>query len=71
MPSSARTAVVQTDAGTGYLKALGNPEGPNTLACELVGSSLLEWFGLSTLESSGSRQKHYDELSAGTISKIG
>src|SRR4051794_38425377 len=50
IPSSARTAVVETDAGTGYLKALGNPEGPNTLACELVGTRLAQWLGLPTLD---------------------
>jgi hypothetical protein len=50
IPSSARTAIVETDAGTGYLKALGNPEGPNTLACELVGTRLAQWLGLPTLD---------------------
>ena len=42
-----------------------------TMSAIRGGSSLLEWFGLSTLESSGISQKRYDELSAGTISKIG
>jgi hypothetical protein len=45
-------AIVDTDLGEGYLKALGNPEGPHALACELVGSMLAEWLGLSTLDFS-------------------
>jgi hypothetical protein len=49
-PSSARTALVETDAGLGYLKAMGAPEGPHTLAAELVGTQLAQWFGLSTLQ---------------------
>ena len=44
------TVRVDTDAGEGYLKALGNPEGPHALACELVGSRLADWFGLQTLD---------------------
>jgi hypothetical protein len=32
------TARVDTDLGEGYIKALGNPEGPHILACELIGS---------------------------------
>jgi len=38
--------------GDGYLKALGNPEGPHALACELVGSMLAQWLGLSTFDFS-------------------
>lgn len=49
-PSSARTALVETDAGLGYLKAMGAPEGPHTLAAELVGTQLAAWFGLSILD---------------------
>jgi hypothetical protein len=49
-PTSARTALVETDAGPGYLKAMGNPEGLHTLACELVGTRMASWIGLSTLE---------------------
>ncbi|MFZ0303375.1 MAG: HipA family kinase [Terracidiphilus sp.] len=41
-----------TDLGDGYLKALGNPEGPHALACELVGSRLADWLGLSTFDFS-------------------
>lgn len=41
---------VDTDAGEGYMKVLGNPEGPHALACELVGTQLAQWLGLPTLE---------------------
>jgi hypothetical protein len=48
-PSAAATARVDTDLGEGFIKALGNPEGPHILACELVGSLLADWLGLPTL----------------------
>lgn len=41
---------VDTDAGEGFLKALGNPEGPHALACEFVGNMLAEWMGLTTFD---------------------
>jgi hypothetical protein len=44
-------ACVETDAGEGFLKAMGNPESPHVLACELVGTLLAEWLGLPTLEA--------------------
>ncbi len=48
-PTSTNVAQVDTDAGEGFLKAMGNPEGPHALACELVGTMLAEWLGLRTL----------------------
>lgn len=36
--------------GPGYLKALGNPEGPHALACEFVGNMLADWLNLTTLD---------------------
>jgi hypothetical protein len=48
--SSACTAQVETDAGPGYLKALGGPEGPHTLACDWIATHLAKWFGLSTFD---------------------
>ena len=48
--SSTQVVVVDTDAGRGYLKPLNNPESPHCLVCELVGTSLAEWFGLRTLD---------------------
>jgi hypothetical protein len=50
IPSSAHTAVVETDAGTAYLKAMGGQEGPHTLASELVATRLARWFDLPTLD---------------------
>lgn len=44
------TVKVLTDAGAGYLKAIGNREGTHQLACELVGSALADWFGLTVPE---------------------
>ena len=41
---------VQTDQGSAILKAMGNPEGPHVLVCDLVGTRLAEWFGLPTFE---------------------
>ena len=50
IPTSTQVVRVDTDAGEGFLKAMGNPEGPHVLACELVGTLLAEWLGLPTLE---------------------
>jgi hypothetical protein len=48
VPSSTSVVRVETDAGEGFLKAMGNPEGEHVLACELVGTFLAEWLGLPT-----------------------
>lgn len=48
--SSTATVRVVTDAGPAYLKALGNPQGPHALACDLVGTALARWFGLPTFD---------------------
>jgi hypothetical protein len=45
--TSTGTTKVKTDATFGYLKALGNRQGPHTLASEFVASSLAVWFGLT------------------------
>jgi len=50
LPTSTNVVRVDTHAGEGFLKAIGNPEGPHALACELVGTQLAEWLGLRTLE---------------------
>lgn len=49
-PTSASTVLVETDVGPGYLKPLGNREGPHILGCEFVATQLASWFGLSTLD---------------------
>jgi hypothetical protein len=41
---------VQTDQGSAFLKAMGNPEGPHVLVCDLVGTRLARWLGLPTFE---------------------
>jgi hypothetical protein len=48
--SATSVARVETDAGEGFVKALGNPAGPHALACEWIGTQLAEWFGLPTLD---------------------
>ncbi len=40
---------VETDQGEGFLKAMGADNGPNVLACELVGTLLAGWLKLRTL----------------------
>jgi hypothetical protein len=49
-PSSAKTALVETDVGQAYVKGMGGPEGPHTLASEWVATQLAAWFGLSTFD---------------------
>lgn len=48
--TSTGPALVITDAGRAYVKALGNPEGPHVLACEWVGVNLARWLGLRTFD---------------------
>jgi hypothetical protein len=50
LPTSTDTVVVMTDTGEGYLKAMGNRAGEHALACELVGTQLARWLGLSTFD---------------------
>jgi hypothetical protein len=61
-PSSARTARVDTDAGQGYVKGMGGPEGPHTLASEWVGTQLAAWLGLSTFDFAIVRIDEVDEI---------
>jgi hypothetical protein len=62
IPTSTKVIRVETDAGDGFLKAMGNPEGPHTLACEWVGTQLAEWLGLSTFDYSLIEVHPDDEL---------
>ena len=48
--TAADTVLVTTDAGPGYLKALGNSGGPHRLAADWVGTQLAAWLGLPTFE---------------------
>ena len=62
VPSSSAVLRIVTDQGKGYLKALGNPEGPQILAREWVGTNLAKRFGLSTFEFSIIEVTEADEL---------
>src|SRR5580658_10417394 len=62
IPTSTNVLQVDTDVGEGYLKAMGNPEGPHVLACELVGTILAEWLGIPTLEHALIQVTPDDEL---------
>ncbi|MBI1311304.1 hypothetical protein GC176_08350 [bacterium] len=46
IPSSTKPLHVVTDAGNGYLKLVGNPQGKPALVSELVSIQLAEWLGL-------------------------
>ena len=48
--TATETVFVQTDAGPGYLKALGNRGGPHLLAAEWVAVHLARWLGLPTFD---------------------
>jgi hypothetical protein len=48
--TATETALVTTDAGKGYLKALGNRGGPHYLAADWVATHLARWLGLATFE---------------------
>lgn len=49
--TSTGAAHVTTDAGTAYLKAMGNPIGPHALASEWVGTQLARLFKLQTFDA--------------------
>lgn len=50
LATGAETVIVETDSGTGYLKAMGNCGGEHILACEWVATQLARWFGLPTFD---------------------
>jgi len=50
LATAAETVRVTTDAGPGYLKALGNRGGPHRLAADWVGTQLAAWLGLPIFE---------------------
>jgi hypothetical protein len=62
VPTSTSPIHVDTDAGQGYLKALGNNEGPHALAREWVGTHPADWFGLRTFDVAILRVTDDDEL---------
>lgn len=73
LDSGAGTVVVETDAGRGYLKVMGNHGGEHVLACELVGTKLAQWFGLSTFDFALIEVTKCDEipLYRGTLAEAG
>lgn len=48
--TATETVRVTTDAGPGFLKALGNRGGPQYLAADWLGTQLAAWLGLPTFE---------------------
>lgn len=48
--SSSLTAVIVTDAGRAFLKAINNPQGVHVLACDWIGTKLARRFGLKTFD---------------------
>lgn len=48
--TSTNVVRVMTDDGIGYLKVMGNPEGPHALIREYIGTSVAKFLGLKTLE---------------------
>lgn len=71
--SSSLTAIVQTDAGRAYLKAINNPQSPHVLACDWIGTNLARRFGLQTFDVAILELEDGDEipLDENTIAQIG
>ncbi len=60
--SGAETVLVLTDAGEGYLKAMGNVGGDHCLACEWVATRLARWFNLPTFDFALVEVTELDEI---------
>jgi hypothetical protein len=56
------TVRVTTDAGPGFLKALGNHGGPHLLAADWIGTKLAAWLGLPTFETAIIEVTDLDEI---------
>lgn len=70
--SSSRTALIETDAGAAYLKAINNPEGVHILACDWLGSQLARRFGLPTFDVAVLELTELDEIPInGTMAQTG
>ena len=48
--TATETVRVTTDAGAGFLKALGNRGSPHYLASDWLGTKLAEWLGLPVFD---------------------
>ena len=62
LDTSMGTAEIVTDAGRGYIKALGNRQGPHALACQGVATQLARWFGLPSGDFSVLKLDETDEI---------
>ena len=60
--SSSRTAIVRTDAGLAYLKAINNPQSPHVLACDWIGTKLAWRFGLQVFDMAILELEEGDEI---------
>ena len=70
--SSSRTAIIETDAGSAYLKAINNPQGVHVLGCDWLGTKLARRFGLPTFDVSILQITEDDEIPLdGGLSKTG
>ena len=63
--TATETVFVTTDAGNGYLKAMGNRGGPHLLASDWVATQLAEWLGLPTFEHALIEVTDIDEIPLG------
>jgi hypothetical protein len=50
LDTSTGAARVETDQGPAFAKLMGNPEGPQALFCELLGTRAAAWLGLRTFD---------------------
>jgi hypothetical protein len=48
--TSTSPLLVMTDVGKAFVKTLGNPEGPDALVSEWIGTKLAAWLGLPTFD---------------------
>lgn len=64
--TATETVFVTTDAGNGYLKAMGNRGGPHLLAADWVATHLAQWLGLPTFEFALINVSDIDEIPLGS-----
>jgi len=70
--SSSRTALIETDAGAAYFKAINNPEGIHILFCDWFGTILANRFGLPTFDVAVLELTDLDEIPMnGKLSQTG
>ncbi len=71
--SSSLTAIIQTDAGRAFFKAINNPQSPHVLACDWIGTKLAQRFGLQTFDVTILELEDGDEipLDQNTLAQIG